>query len=433
MDNALPSSIRLLCVGLNHKTAPLAVRETLAFSPSRVGEAVRAFREAFPSAEVVILSTCNRVEMYLARPVADAPNMAQLAEFLAQFHKLPAGDFLAHLYHYEDRGMIEHLFAVASSLDSMVVGETQILAQVKEAYAAAREAGAVGSTLHVLFQRAIAAAKAVHDQTELAAGHISIASVAVDLARSVFDRFDDKTVLCIGAGKMATLMLRHLAGLKPRQIVVTNRSAERAEAVAKSFGARVAPMELLEQSLTEADIVLTSTGSPHAIITATGFKGLLRARRYRPAVLVDIAVPRDVEAEVGKLNNVYLYNIDDLQQVAQANRGKRGQEIERSRALLGQHVEEFIAWYAARDVGPLVKALYAHSNGIAQGELEAFLAKHPDLTEAQRKDLERLVHRMIGKLLHTPVSTITTQSRASARPMLASALKKLFALPESGE
>lgn len=435
-------------VGLNHRTAPLPLRETVAFNPAQAKAATAKFRQQFPQSELVILSTCNRVELYIARPVSSEPTLETVADFLAEFHALPRDQLQGHLYHREDREMIEHLFMVTSSLDSMVVGETQILSQVKHAYlhgcvpapagpdgnAHAGAGGGVGKVLHALFQKALAAAKDVHEKTRLSSGRLSVASVAVDLAASVFDRFDDKTVLCVGAGKMATLMLRHLADLKPRRLLIANRSPERAQALAAEFSVLAAaarPFEQLDELLAEADILLTSTGAATPIITESRFKAVLKPRRYRPIVMVDIAVPRDIEADVAKLANVYLYNIDDLQEVAAGNRGKRDQEVAAARQLLTAHVDEFLHWFAARDVGPLVKALYDHANVIAKAELEAHFARHQDLSAEQRAELERLTHRLIGKLLHSPVTQLTARAEATARPMLAAALRKLFDIDQA--
>jgi glutamyl-tRNA reductase len=417
-----------MVVGLNHRTAPLALREALAFPGAALPAALADLRARFPDAELAILSTCNRVECYVSRPVAGQPQLDHLVDYLAQAAGIPPNDLRGHLYHHEDRATVEHLFRVASSLDSMVVGETQILAQAKQAYQAACQAQSAGTMLHALFQRAFEAAKAVHERTELAAGRVSIASVAVDLAGSVFDTFTDKTVLCIGAGEMVALVLKHLQGLGPQRIVVTNRSPERARALADECGATAAPFEALDELLTAADIVLSGTGSPDPIITVARFKALLKPRRYRPVVLVDIAVPRDIEAGVAKLSNVYLYNIDDLQQLAAANRDRRTAEIERSQAVLVEHVEEFLAWYAGRNVGPLVKALYHQSSALAQAEIREYLGRHPELNDAQRQDLERLAHRITHKFLHDPVTRLTRESAADVRPMLTIAVRKLFGL-----
>ncbi len=426
----IPDSIRLMMVGLNHRTAPLELREAVAFSPEQLDAAARQFRAAFPEAEMVLLSTCNRVELYLARPLSAQPSPESLERFVADFHGIDAAQLRTHLYHRADHDLVGHLFAVASSLDSMVVGETQILSQVRQAYQRACDSGSAGKSLHGLFQRALAAAKDVHEKTQLSAGRLSVASVAVDLAASVFDRFDDKTVLCLGAGKMAALMLRHMAALQPRKVLIANRSAQRAAELAAHFSAEARPFEQLDVLLTEADILLTGTGAAQPLITESRFKGLLKARRYRPIVMVDIAVPRDIEPAVGGLANVYLYNIDDLQEVAAGNRGKRDQEITAARAMLASHVEEYQRWSAARDVGPLIKALYDQANAVARAELQAHLAKHPDLSPEKVAELERLTHRVIGKLLHGPVTQLTTRAETTAQPMLAEALRKLFELGE---
>jgi glutamyl-tRNA reductase len=437
MQSMIPQSPHLLVVGVNHRTAPLAVREVLAFTPERATQAIRQIQQQFPGAQAVILSTCNRVEVYLSAE-QQIPQEA-VKNFLAAFHALPAHELGPHLYHHENHAAIHHLFAVASSLDSMVVGETQILAQVKAAYQHAREAGGVGKEFHSLFQRALAAAKDVHEKTDLSAGHLSIASVAVDVARSVFDRFDDKTVVCVGAGKMSSLMLKHLAALRPGKLLITNRSLPRAQAVAAEFNAVARPFEELNNLLVEADILLTSTGAEQPIITAAQFKALQKPRRYRPIVMVDIAVPRDIEAAVGKLSNAYLYNIDDLQEVAAGNRSKRDDHVTASRILLQQHVDEFLQWYAARDVGPVVKALYERCHEIARSELEALFNRNPNLSAEQRAELERLTHRLIGKLLHTPVAHLTSQTHPQVpaedhlpRHVLGAALKKLFNLETPG-
>ncbi len=307
MESLIPATLaplRLLVVGLNHRTAPLELRERMAFSPEQAERAGRLFRERFGPCEVVILSTCNRSEIYLARPITAPPSVEELAGFLAEFHAVPTELLHRHMYHHEDRAMVEHLFAVASSLDSMVVGETQILAQVKEAYQAAVRWEAAeerpaadgevrgqgepvtqgGRVLHVLFQRALAAAKEVHEpHAVISSGRLSIASVAVELAASVFDRFDDKTVVCVGAGKMAALMLSHLQALKPGRVMVCNRSPERAQELAVRFSATARPFEALDELLVEADVLLTGTGASEPVITESRF----RAAREAAAVPAD--------------------------------------------------------------------------------------------------------------------------------------------------
>lgn len=434
MNAPLEQPVRFLVVGINHRTAPLEVRESLAFNHDKLSLALRDLKSRYPGGEFVILSTCNRVELYVARGLHQEPSVHTLIKFLGEFHKVAHDRYAEHIFQYEDRAAIEHLYHVAASLDSMVLGETQILAQVKAAYQAAAQEATVGKIFHAMFQRATAAAKEVHDKTHLASGRLSIASVAVDLVKSVFDRFDDKTVLCIGAGKMATLVLKHLSDLKPKRVHIANRSVDRAAKLAAEFSASASGLEHLDQLLAEADIILTSTGASEPIITTARFRGLLKARRYRPAVIVDIAVPRDVEAAVGELDNVYLYNIDNLESVAAGNRSKRDAHAAEARGLLTQHIEEFLHWHAARDVGPLVKALYEQSYTTARGELDVLFQKHGELTPEQRAAIEKAVHRLVGKMLHEPVKQLTQQAEATARPMLTTALRKLFGLePHAAE
>jgi glutamyl-tRNA reductase len=436
VKSMLPQSPGLLVIGVNHRTAPLPLRETLAFNPEQATRALNDLLRQFPGLQAVILSTCNRVEIYLALPSSGKPTPEDLHQFLAQFHALAPEAIAPHLYHHQNNAVAQHLFAVASSLDSMVVGETQILAQVKAAYQHARDCQSVGKLLHALFQRAFAAAKDVHENTNLSAGRLSVATVAVDLAQSVFDRFDDKTVVCIGAGKMATLMLKHLAGLHPKKLLVTNRSLAKAQAAAEQFAGEARPIEELTALLTQADILLTSTGAAGAIITEPAFKALLKARRYRPIVMVDIAVPRDIEAAVGQLPNVYLYNVDDLQEVAAGNKGKRDEEIAASRTVLDRHVAEFLQWSASQNVGPVVKALYERCHEIARAELKEAFSRNPNMTAEQRNELERLTHRLVGKILHAPVTHLTaptTNPQSIPPPQLSAALKELFGLEGKAE
>ena len=309
---------RLLLLGLNHTTAPLEVREKLALNAARRAEAVAAFRARFPGSEAVLLSTCNRVEFYVGRPEQGGPTAEQLVEFISGLHQVPAAAFESHLYRKVDRDVVAHLFQVAASLDSMVLGETQILGQVREAYDVSRDQQLAGPLLNPLFQRATAVGKEVLSGTTIAEGRLSVASVAVDYATRIFDHFHDKTLLCVGAGKMAALVLQKFAGLKPKRTLVCNRSPAKAEALAALLGGEAVPFEFLPDHLVQADIVITSTGAARPIITRDQFEKLRRQRRYRPIFLIDIAVPRDVDPAVGTVENCYLYNLDDLQQVVAA-------------------------------------------------------------------------------------------------------------------
>ena len=397
---------RLHLLGLNHTTAPLEVRERLAFNSAQRAEAMSAFRARFRDAEAVLLSTCNRVELYAARPTHGSPRADEFAAFLADFHHLPADQFHPHLYHRSERAVVEHLFTVASSLDSMVLGETQILGQVRDAYEAARGQGCVGPLLNPLFQRALAVGKQVVGQTSLAEGRVSVASVAVDHARRIFDTFADKTVLCVGAGKMAQLVLRGFAALSPGRLIVCNRDPEKAAALAAQFGGEPAAFDRLDEHLAHVDVVITSTGSPDAIVTAKRFAAAHRRRRYRPIFLIDIALPRDVDPAVGELDNVYLYNLDDLQRVVGQTRADRGEAVADARQIVAAAVDDYARSHRARALGPTIDALYKRSHQLAKEELERTLNKLPNVSDGERQHLDELARRIVNKLLHDPVTAL---------------------------
>ncbi|HSU67345.1 MAG TPA: glutamyl-tRNA reductase [Tepidisphaeraceae bacterium] len=420
---------RLLLLGLNHTTAPLEVRERLAFNAQQRNEAVERFRQKFEACEIVLLSTCNRVELYTARPVHGSPRQDEVIEFLAEFHSIPAADFAAHLYHKSQREVVEHLFHVASSLDSMVLGETQILGQVRDAYENAKQLSTAGPILNPLFQRAIAVGKQVMHETPLAEGRLSVASVAVDYAKGIFDHFHDKTVLCVGAGKMTQLVLKNFAALQPGRLMICNRNPEKAAALAARFGGEQVPFESLSEHLVAADIVLTSTGAAHPIITRQQFEGLRKRRRYRPIFLIDIAVPRDIEPTVGEIDGVYLYNLDDLQQVVSQTQAQRTDAIGSARAIVAKQIESFLSWHRQRELGPAIHRLYSRYHAIAQEELGRTLNKLPNVSEAEKAHLEDLARRIVNKLLHDPVQTLRNSDadHASAVPYL-HALEKLFQL-----
>lgn len=397
---------RLLLLGLNHATAPLAVRERIALDAGGCRAATAAFRARFPEAELVVLSTCNRVELYTARAVHGHPRSEEMVEFLAQQQGVEAESLRSHLYEKTDREVVDHLFRVAASLNSMVLGETQILGQVRQAYEAAQAAGGVGAVLNPLFQRAVGVGKAVMTQTAIGEGRLSVASVAVDYARRIFERFDDKAVLAIGAGKMGVLVLQHLAGLSPRRLEVCSRDLAKAQRVAERFGGSGIPFDEVEAALVRADIVVTSTGATQPIITRRQFEAIRRARRYRRIFIIDIAMPRDVEAEVGGLDQVYLYNLDDLQQAVAGTQDSRRQAVSEAEQVVSSAVEEFIAWNRSRELGPMIERLYQRSHRIAQEEVARTLGKRPDATPADRAQLEELARRIVNKLLHHPVQQL---------------------------
>jgi glutamyl-tRNA reductase len=420
---------RLFLLGLSHATAPLEVRERLAFDAEQRRSAAAAFRGQFPDCELVLLSTCNRVELYAARAVHGRPRAEELIAFVSGIRAVPEGVFAKNLYQKTDRAVVEHLFNVACSLDSMVLGETQILGQVREAYDAASQLNLAGAVLHPLFQRALAVGKQVMSDTPLAEGRLSVASVAVDYARRIFDRFTDKTVLSIGAGKMSALVLRHFAELSPKKLLICNRDPAKSALLAEQFGGSPAPFDDLLESLAAADIVVSSTASRQPIISRDLFAAVMKRRHFKPVFLIDLAVPRDIEASVGGLSNVYLYNLDDLQGVAAGSRSQRREAVDRAGQIVAAGVEEFVRWHRARDLGPLIDQLYQRYHALAEAELQRTLAKLPGIAEAEKEHLRELTRRIVNKLLHDPVRQLreSGEMHGPAAQYL-HALEKLFNL-----
>jgi glutamyl-tRNA reductase len=397
---------RLLLIGLNHVTAPLAVRERLAFDPVQQPAALEKFKQRFAGCEAVLLSTCNRIELYVASAHRPLPSLDAILQFIGESHGVAPMEFRAHAYEKTERSAIEHVFNVAASLDSMVLGEHQILGQVRQAYELSRQFELAGSVLHPLFQRAIAVGKEVLAQTALGEGRLSVASVAVAYARKIFETFGDKTVLCIGAGKMSELVLQHFAALRPRRLMVCNRDATKAGGLAARFKAEPLEFEALEQHLASADIIITSTAAPHPIITTSQIERALKHRRYRAMFIIDIAVPRDIEAAVGDNEHVYLYNVDDLQSVVSATQAQRSDAVNAARQVVARHVDDFLTHQRQRANGPAIHQLYQRSHALARQELERALARLPNLTEADRAELQELTRRIVNKLLHDPIATM---------------------------
>ena len=425
---------RLLLLGLNHTTAPLDVREKLALAPDRHRDAIAAFRERFGECEVVLLSTCNRVELYAARAVHGHPRAEELVSFLAEFQNVPADSFRDHVYEKSDRAVIEHLFAVASSLDSMVLGETQILGQVRNAYDASVQSTAAGPMLNPLFQRAIAVGKQVMTTTTLNEGRLSVASVAVEHAKDVFETFTDKTVLAIGAGKMAVTVLKHFAELKPGKLLIANRDASKAAGLAGRFNGQAVPFEKLDDHLVQADVVISSTGAPQAIITAAQFQAMRKRRKYRPIFMIDIAVPRDIEPAVGEIDGVFLYNVDDLQQVVAGTLASRKDAIDAARGIVAKSVDDFLTWHRTREMGPVIDQLFKRSHALASEEVARTLGKLPNVSPEERQHLEDLARRIVNKLLHDPIKTLRDADAAhSPSGQYLHAMQKLFQLKDDPE
>src|SRR5947207_285694 len=348
--------MNLLAVGCSYRNTPVEVRERLAFNGERLAQALDLLTARL-DCEAVILSTCNRVELYLGQ-VPDKPASAAnpvtsdaAAAFFAEFHRLPPADVKPHLYVHSQGDAVHHLFRVASSLDSLIVGEGQIAGQVKKAYESAQSAGTAGILLHSLFQQALAVAKRVRTQTGISRGHVSVSSVAVDYVRQVHDHFDDKTILVIGAGKMGALTLKHLRDLKPQRILVTNRSPEKAQAIAQECGGSAIPWEQLDDALVEADIVLSTTGAPEPIVTRRRFDGVLARRKRGTMVILDIAVPRDFDPRIHDGDRACLFNVDDLKRIQEQTLQERQQHIQPAEAIVEQEVKRFLREWRRRKHG----------------------------------------------------------------------------------
>ena len=423
--------MNLLALYCTHQTTPLAIRERLAFaSREQLAKAYAELRRRCPESEAVILSTCNRVELYLAQPGDDTDQTRQqLAQFLSEFHAVPLDEFVGELRADSGAEAVRHLFDVISSLDSMVLGEPQIVNQVKEAYRAAEEHGACGPLVHSLFQGAIRVSGRVRTETKLSEGRVSIASVAVgDFAKSIFDHFEDKRVLIIGAGEMAEETLRYLKDEGVREIVVINRNPERAERLAREWSGHAEPWADLDHWLGLADVIVSTTGAERPIIDAARFRKARAAAVGRTAFILDLGAPRDFEPAVGNLDDVYLYDIDSLRRTCEEHRHARSREIETARQIIDAEQARFMAEFHRRASGDVVSRLMQDWHGVSKSELDRLFAKQPHLTAQDREAIERTVERIVNKLLHPPLETLKHESRDGEPHGLIDALKRLFRL-----
>src|SRR5262245_36160458 len=411
----------LFALGLNHHTAPLAVRERVVFHVERLREALGALRTDL-AGEAAILSTCNRTELYLAaeRPPAVA------AEWFARYHRFDPNELGRYLYTLPQEQAVRHAFRVASGLDSMVLGEPQILGQMKEAARAAESAGTLGTLLHKLFQRTFAVAKEVRSTTSVGAASVSMASAAVKLAARIFPSLKDQKVLFIGAGEMIELCATHFAAQAPTRIAVANRTVERAERLAHGFSGEPIELRALAERLHEYDIVVSCTASSLPILGKGLVERALRARRRRPMFMVDLAVPRDIEPEAGELDDVFLYTIDDLQGIVQGNLDTRRSAVEQAEAIIETQVGQFMHWMQGRQSVPLIRALRDHAEDARRHEVERalrLLARGAD----PKQVLEALSQGLTNKLMHGPTQALN-EATSEERRSLADVIARLFRL-----
>jgi glutamyl-tRNA reductase len=418
-------------VGCSHHATPIAVRERLAFGPDQTAEALDHWRRVFRKVEGVLLSTCNRVEIYAASDGAALPTAEQVAGFLARFHKLDAAEVTPYLYTSIGEDAVRHLFTVASSLDSMVVGEPQILAQVKQAYQEAAQHDNTGPLLHTAFQAAIHVARRVASETAIHRRRVSVPSVAVaDFARQVFERFDDKETLVIGAGEMAEETLRYLREEGARRITVVNRHLDRATDVAQRWNGRARPWEELIEAITAADLVISTTGAGKPIVTLEDFRRIEAARRQRPLFVLDLAVPRDFDPAVGDRPDVYLYSIDDLQAACQRNLAERDRELPAAMRIIQQETDRFMTDLYHRATGPVIQQLREGWHKPKEEELKRLLNRLPDLDERARDEIRQSFDRLVNKLLHPPLESLRDEARHGIPHVLLDALARLFQLKD---
>jgi glutamyl-tRNA reductase len=399
----------IVCVGLNHKTAPVAVREQLAITETALAEPLARFHHPALQ-ELVILSTCNRVEFYLETRDTDAA-VAACTDFISTYHGVPPSAFAAHLMPRHEMDAVRHLFRVAASLDSLVVGEPQILGQVKAAYMAAREAGRTGAVFHHLFDRALSVGKAVRHETGINDHAVSVSYAAVELAKKIFETLQRCTVMVLGAGATSELAVRHLVRQGVATVFVANRTHARAVRLAQALQAKAIPWESMAEHLIYTDIVVSSTAAPQPVIDKPMVQEVMRARKGQAMFFIDIAVPRDIEADVNTLENVFLYDIDDLQYVVETNRRGREQEAIAAEELVWREVRQFQQWLEAQDAVPTIVALRQWAEQVRHAELEKTMAKLGPLDDRQRRALEALSSGLVNKLLHPP--TVNLKRSAS--------------------
>ncbi|MEZ6055718.1 MAG: glutamyl-tRNA reductase [Planctomycetaceae bacterium] len=426
--------MNLQVVYCNHQTADLSVRERLAFSSE--GELARAYdvlRSRFPNSESVVMSTCNRVEIYTAQESdEDSPTHQDLAQFFADFHHVPLADFFDDLLAQTGPQAVQHLFEVACSVDSMVLGENQIVSQVKWAYDLATRSQANGPLTNALFQRALQVSGRVRTETRLSEGRVSIASVAVgEFGKSIFDRFSDKMVLVIGAGEMAEETLVYLQNEGVGKIVVCNRNLERGEGLATRFGGTARPFDQLDAVMAEADIIVSATGADDPIVTVDRFRKIRKGSDNRPVFILDLGAPRDFEPGVGQIDEgVFLYDIDDLESTCEQNRQSRASEVAKARKIIQQETEEFMASVYHKASGPVVKRLREEWHAISREEMSLLFHKLENVTEKDRQLIEKCIERIVNKLLHPPLQTIRDEAKTGPPHGLLDTIRRLFHLQD---
>lgn len=417
-------------VGLSHKTAPVEIREKLAIPPPKIPETLEGLIRLEEIQEAMLVSTCNRVEAYLvARHLERGSAIAR--RLLSELGKIPESQLASCLYAKGDRDAVAHLFRVVASLDSMVVGEPQISGQVKEAYTQAVAQGTTGTYLNRLVHRSLRVSKRIRSETAIGHLPVSISFAAVLLASRIFDRLREKTVLVLGAGEMAVLACRHLWERQVTGILIANRTFAKAQALAREFDGEAVPLAPLEPQLARADIILSSLEAKEPLISRPMVEEAMARRRGRAMFFVDLGVPRTVASEVNRIENVYLYDIDDLNGVVEANKREREKEAHRAEGIVAEEVESFFRNIREMEVTPTILELSKKFDGIRRRELERFFARHPGISTGERKALEAMTGGIVNKILHEPIILMKTEEAHNGGPKYSEILKKLFNLGKS--
>jgi glutamyl-tRNA reductase len=399
--------MKIVVLGLNHKTAPLEIHEKLAFDSAETSMALGELKKRFSQAEFVLLSTCNRVELYCAGKHCQGADPAKLAEFISEFHNIELDKFNRFLYAYEDQDAVKHLLMVSSSLDSLVVGEAQIIGQVKESYRLACAAKTTGKILNRLFHCAFATSKKVYTTTSISNGRVSVAGVAVELAKQLFEDISSAKVVVIGAGDTGQLLVQHLLQEGARNITIVNRSYERGLNVAEQYGIRAEKWEQLNEQLIDANIVIASATVQDYLFRKDSFQEIIARRKEGTLLIIDIAVPRNFEPAINELEGLYLYSIDDLAAVVEQNRKARQQDIAKGMKIILENVTDFSEWFGSKDIGPLIGQMKRQFRQISENEMKRFFVGVRQ--DASCKDvLEAMVNRVVNKLLHCVIKNVNT-------------------------
>lgn len=417
--------MKILIVGLNHNTADVEVREKLAFDGPKLEEGLLRFRGVQGVGEAMVLSTCNRVEMYACVEDLDAAPDA-VKGFISEFHGLDGRLLDGALYFHQEKQAVRHAFRVASSLDSMVVGEPQILGQIKDAFDFAMKKKTTGVLLNRLLKKAISVAKRVRTETRIAENAVSIGFAAVELARKIFADIEEKTVMLLGAGEMAELAAKHLINAGVKQLTVANRTYERGCALADEMNGRAVKFEDFLDEMLHTDIVICSTGASRYVLTREQMQGVMKGRRQKPVFIIDISVPRNIDPEINEMENVYLYDVDDLQGVVDTNVLGRKKEAERAEAIIEEEVETFLRWQSSLDSVPTIVALREKAEAIKREELQKLMNRAPEMGEKERKAAEYMAAAIVNKLIHPPTAAL--KENAEDRETLVAAIKRLYGI-----